>query len=188
MEVDIFKIMSVVNPILGVSVYGVLREYFVRKERKRVESKEQRLKASNAFKQITRKKEEFEEYSVELPSSEENVTKEYRQKVFSKTKTKYTAIYNEIEEFCSEINDGAIESEKYIRDNVLNVLCQYAKLQVEFYVTLKEYSDNFSLDGIRKPDIGAFTNYDELLKKYNGGDKSPFWLELLNLRRDANFN
>lgn len=177
MDIDIFKVMSVVNPIVGISLFNLYKN-----------NKEQRTKATTGFKQILNKRELFEECLADLVTLENNVSKELRQKTFSKAYTKYTALYNEIEEFCGEVLDGSIKSKNYIKGSVYNSLCEYAKLQIEFYVQLRQYSEKYSLEPIRKISIGSFINYDQFLIKYSGGEKSQFWLEILNSRRDSNFN
>ncbi len=177
MGIDIFKVMSVVNPIVGISLFNLYKN-----------NKEQRTKATTGFKKILDKKELFEECLTDLVTLEDDVSDNLRQKTFSKAYTKYTALYNEIEEFCGEVLDGAIKSKKYIKGSVYNSLCQYAKLQVNFYTQLKQYSETHKLAPIRKIGIGSFINYDKFLIKYSGGEQSQLWLEILNLRRDSDFN
>ena len=176
MDIDIFKVMSVVNPLIGASLVHYIDN-----------TKVQRTKATTAFKKILDKREIFEEYLADLLTLSENSDKTDKQRYFSKAYTKYCALYNEIEEFCGEVIAGSIKSKKYIKGSVYNSLCEYAKLQVEFYVKLRDYSKKYGLEPVKKTSIGSYINFDEFLKKYSGGDKSHFWLELSNLRRDSDF-
>ena len=176
----IYKSLSIVNLVLTIGGLIATNLYW--------RSKEQMTKVALEFKKISDKQEEFEDYLSELMSIEPETTDKQKQKIFTKTYTRYTRMYNEIEIFCSQIMSGSMKSDKYIRSTVYKDLCKYAELQVEFYSKLRAYTEEHKLDPIKKASVGAYEHFDSFLKKYSGGEKSKFWCDLSTSRRDNNFN
>lgn len=176
----IYKILSIVNLILTISGLIATNLYW--------RSKEQMTKVALEFKKISDKQEEFEDYLSELTGIESEASNQQRQKIFTKTYSRYNRLYNEIEIFCSQIMSSSMKSDKYIRNTVYKDLCKYAELQVEFYSRLRSYSEKYKLEPIKKASVGAYEHFDSFLKKYSGGEKSKFWCDLSTSRRDNNFN
>lgn len=168
-------------------VYGVFKDVENKKLKGEIEIKENRLQANSMYEKIRIKKEILEDALTELVALNEESSLQEKKTVFLKTYNKYTSLYNEIEDFCAKISDGVIESESYIKETLLPIFNNLAKIQVETYKSLNNFAQKYGLEKINKPDYKAFDKYDEFLIKYNGGETSYFWRELKNMRRDYGF-
>lgn len=187
MSIDtLIKIIPSIVAIISF-LYGYFKDRENRKLKKQIDEKDERLQANLMYEKIKNKKEIFEDQLAELTSlDEEDGLKEVK-KVFLKTINKYTSLYNEIEDFCTKIDDGVIKSEAYIKDTILPTLSSLAETQVEVYVRLNEFAEAYKLDKLKKPDYKAFDKYDKFLIKYNGGEGGHFWRKMKNSRRDNGF-
>lgn len=155
-----------------------------RKLRKEIGEKDNKLQANSMYEKIRDKKEDFEDELSKLISLDEEDSLKKRRQVFLKVFNKYTDLYNEIEDFCTKIDDGVIKSENYIRETILQTLNTLAEIQVEVYTLLNNHSEKYKLDKLKKPEFKAF---DKFLIKYNGGDGSYFWRKLKTARVDSEF-
>lgn len=167
-------------------LFNIYQHVENRKLKRKVEEKDERLRANEMYEKIRAKRESFEEELADLTCIEDD-NPSVKKKQFLKTYKKYVALYDEIEDFCTKIADKVIESESYIRNTVLPTLNTLAELQVEVFKTLNDYALDNKFENLRKPDYGAYNEFDKFLLKYNDGEGSHFWRKIKTLRRDSGF-
>ena len=145
---------DIITIIIGVAgfFYGLYKDSQNKKLSKIIEEKNNRIQANDMYEKVKVKREIFEDALVELVSLDEEANVSEKQRTFSKTYNKYTSLYNEIEGFCTNLSDGLIESEDYLRETLLPILNQLAEMQVDTYKTLVDYTKGNSLKPINKPD------------------------------------
>lgn len=176
-KLDIFfKALPIITGIGGYSFSNV-----------RANKKLDRMKANEKYEKIRNKREIFESSLGDLTCLDEECPLNVRKRTFLKVNEKYKSLYNEIEDFCTQLFDGAIKSKDYINKTVLPILSELAVKQVEMFKTLNDYARSYGFEEISKPDYKAFEKYDQFLIKYNGGEGSHFWRDLKNKRRDSGF-
>ncbi len=183
----VLKILPLVTGVAGYSINGFLKDKENRKLRKQLQEKDERLKANEMYEKIRNKREVFEDSMTDLLCIGEEANINERQRLFIRVSQKYTALYNEIEDFCTKLFDDVINSQAYIKDTILPILSGLAEKQVEYYKSLNDYAIKYSFDKIRRPDYKAFEKYDKFLIEYNGGEGSHFWRKIKNMRRDGQF-
>lgn len=183
---DIISFATLVVGIIGF-VYGYIKDKENKKLNNRIRETDERIKANEMYDKIRNKREIFEDYMTDLLCIDKSQNINSRKNTFMKSSQKYNALYNEIEDFCTKLFDGAIKSETYIIETILPILSDLAEQQVEYYSSLNKYAEKYSFEKLRKPDFKAFEKYDEFLIKYNGGDSGHFWRKIKNMRRDADF-
>lgn len=183
------NIIALVGVVIGAVgfVYGVIKDRQNNKLNDEIRDIDNRIKANEMYDKIRNKREIFEEYMADLLCIDEGSTMSNRKSIFYKTSQKYTALFNEIEDFCTKIHHNALKSETYISETVLPVLSDLAEYQIKYYSALNDYAKKYDFDELRKPDHKAFDNFDRFLIKYNGGENGHFWRKLKNMRRDADF-
>lgn len=183
------KWLDMLTPVIGVAgfFYGLYKDSQNKKLSKIIEEKNNRIQANDMYEKIKVKREIFEDALVDLVSLDDGVSESERQRIFLQTYNKYTSLYNEIEDFCTKLYDGVIESEDYIKETLLPTLNELAEMQVDTYKTLVDYAKKYNLKSINKPDYKAFDKYDKFLVKYNGGETGYFWKKIKNARRDVGF-
>lgn len=157
--------------------------------RKRVDIQLDILKANERYTQVKDAKKIFEDALAELIFLRTNkkVGKADIEKELIKTYNKYTAFFNEINEYCNMVNVGAIKANDYIKDTIAVNLSKYASIQYDTFNTLQAVADEYGLKKLNKPDYNAFSDYDKFLLQYNGGENSTFWLDLKTKRQHAGF-
>lgn len=185
-QADIIAFLGVIVGIVGF-IYGVFKDRQNKKLNNEIKDTDNRIKANEMYDRIRNRREMFEEYMTDLLCIEDNAEISIRKSSLLKTTQKYTALYNEIEDFCTKMRHNAINSETYIKETVLPILSELAEQQVEYYSSLNDYAEKYELERMRKPDYKAFENYDRFLIQYNGGESSHFWRKIKNMRRDADF-
>lgn len=158
-----------------------------KKLKQKVEDRDERLRANEMYEKIRAKRESFEEELAELTCLTDDDNSSVKKRQFLKTHKKYVALYDEIEDFCTKIADRVIDSESYIRNTVLPTLNSLAELQMEVYKILNNYAQSNGFEKLRKPDFGAYNEFDKFLLKYNDGEGSHFWRKIKTIRRDTGF-
>lgn len=190
-------ILGVFSAVTAIGGYSV-RSYRADKEKKaseeekkelqkQLQEKDARMEANELYEKIRNKREIFEDSLADLTCLDDECPINVRKRAFLKVKQKYNALYNEVEDFCTKLIDGAINSESYIKESVVPILSSLAEKQVETFKLLNVYADKYSFEKIKQPDYKAFDKYDQFLVKYNGGEGSHFWRDLKNKRRDSGF-
>lgn len=177
---------SLMIGVIGLT-YGVYKDFQGKRLREVIQEKNNRLEANSMYGEVRTKREIFEDKLAELIILNESAISSEKQRLLLQAYNKYSSLYNEIEDFCTKINDGAIDSESYILETILPILNELAELQVETFKTLIDYENKHNLKEIKQPDYKAFDKYDKFLIKYNGGETSHFWKKLKNSRRDNGF-
>lgn len=187
-SMDIFlKILPVITALGGYSVNGYLMGKKNEKLRKQLHEKDERLRANEMYEKVKNRREVFEETVADLLYISEIANLSERKRAFLKCSQKYSALYNEIEDFCTKFSDGVIDSEPYIKMTVLPVLSELAEKQVTFYSELNNYATKFNIEKMRKPNFKAFEKYDKFLIMHNGGESGHFWRKIKDMRRDSGF-
>ncbi|MGG1601143.1 hypothetical protein [Paenibacillus naphthalenovorans] len=168
-------------------IFNIYQYYQNGKLKEKVEERDERLRANEMFAKIRTKRESFEEELAELTCLTDDDSKSVKKKQFLKVYKKYVALFDEIEDFCTKISDKVIDSENYIRNTVLPTLNSLTELQLEVFGILNDYALSNEFERLRKPDYGAFSEFDRFLLKYNDGEGSHFWRKIKTLRRDYEF-
>lgn len=187
-KLDIFfKALPIITGIGGYSIRNVRADKEKKELQKQLQDKDERIKANEQYEKIINKREVLEDFFTDLLCIDDNCNSNERKRYFLKVNQRYTALYNQIEDFCNKLFDGAINSESYIKETVLPILSELAIKQVEMFKDLNEYADKYGFEKIKQPDYKAFDKYDQFLIKYNGGEGGHFWRNLKNKRRDSGF-
>ncbi|KYQ01869.1 hypothetical protein OWP15_11595 [Bacillus paranthracis] len=187
-SIDVFlRILPVLTALGGYSINGYLMGKKNEKLRKQLLETDERLRANEMYEKVKNRRELFEETLTDLLCISEDANLSERKRAFMKCSQKYSALYNEIEDFCTKLFDGVINSQSYIKETVLPVLSELAEKQVEFYSELNEYANKYNIEKIRKPNFKAFEKYDKFLITYNGGESGHFWRKIKDMRRDSDF-
>lgn len=172
----ITTIIPIITALGGYSVKGVIDN-----------KKNKRIMANQMYEKIRDKMGTFENSIAQLVSLAKDSKHDEVLRKFLEAVQAYEALYNEIEDFCTQIFDKVINSEKYLKNTVAPSLSELAEKQVEYYEVLNKYANKYNLEKIRRHDYKAFEKYDKFLIHYNGGENSHFWKKLKNTRRDADF-
>lgn len=183
----VLRLLPVITGFIGFSIQGFIKEKENKKLRDQLQEQNERIKANEMYEKIRNKRELFEDTLADLLCLDSECSINERKRSFFKIIQKYTALYNEIEDFCTKLFDGAINSESYIKETVLPILNELAENQIETFKLLNEYAIKYDLEKLKKPDYKAFDNYDKFLITYNGGESSYFWRKLKNNRRNNGF-
>lgn len=152
-------------------------------EQKLLREKTNRLETDSMFEKIRLKREEFENTLSEFGSLIDSSAEEDKRRLFLLSKTKYTALYNEIEAFCARIVDNVLESETYVEEIVIPELKKLAIFQAEFFGALNEKAKELTLPKVPQPDFKAFGHYEDVLRKYIKQD-DKFWSKLKKSRSE----
>lgn len=160
------------------------------------------LQASSLYENVKKMKREYvqamtdlqvikQEVEERLESSGDSMLnstdKSHVNRAFLNLYQKYTDFFNEVEDYCTKVNVGAIKAEEYIKEKVAPNISAYAKLQVETFEMLTIIAQNYNFKKVLKPDYNAFKEYDIFLIKYNGGEESAFWKDLKTSRSRVGF-
>lgn len=192
------SIVSILSLVLAVGsfVYTKILNDRNSKEQDALRNKANRLEVDAMYEKVRVKRIEFEEvlneYALVYTKTEENneqiaeadqLRSTY---LLLKSKTKYAMFYNEIEAFCSRLVDGTINSEEYIKNEVLPSLKKDAVRQAQFFGTLNEKARKLDLPPIPKPEPAAFRNYNIIINKYFGNETQ--WIsELMRIRNENSY-
>lgn len=141
--------------------------------------KQDRLEANLRFEKVRDKKERLEDSIPDLLACSDL---DEKKKMFQKTITKFTALFNEVEDFANIINDQTIKSDNYIKDIVLPEIKKLADIQIEIFTILTVYAKTNKFDIPKRPGYKAFKGIDKLLTKYYGQD-NHILIELKNNRK-----
>ena len=126
------------------------------------------LVASEKYNQVKMVERLFEDALADLAVvTNENSTASIDEKTraFLTASNRYTNLYNEINSFCTLINNGTIKAEGYIKTTARQKLTDYAEFQWQFYEQLNMIAIDNGLKKLQKPRYEAFKGYDEYLEK-----------------------
>ena len=187
----ILDILSKIAPLIygvgGFSISSFINNKKIKKLQEQLKEQEERIRANEMYEKIRNRREVFEGVLSDLICLTDECDINERQRAFIEVHQKYSSLYNEIEDFCTKLLDGVINSEKYIKETVLPILNELADKQVDIFKQLNDYADQYKLDKISRPVFKAFDKYDQILIKYNGGETSYFWKKIKDKRRDSGF-
>lgn len=114
--------------------------------------------------------------------NDSEATEREKRMAFMDAYNEYTDLYNEINSFCALVNNGTIVAENYMKNTVVPILKKKAITQVEYQVVLMDAAKKLKMPGVRKPDIGAFREYNVFLENRTTGVEKE---KIMKSRKDA---
>lgn len=96
----------------------------------------------------------------------------------------FTDLFNEANAFCSLINHNDVVAKEVLKNTGIDLLLKLADYQCEGYKVLKQAAEKIGTSKVtmKRPDINAFREYDDFLKKRMPKAR---WETLIQKRKDV---
>lgn len=149
----------------------------IEKKEKESELKIDRMNCSNDFSKVMIKKEMFVEVLSEAEDLDDidkknmsedqiRVIQRSNAKIIRRIFNNAVSFYNELDEFCSKVIEGTYIAEDYIRKDVSVSVLDFAKMQPQYYNSIKNLYRVYKVPGFTPFKRHRLKNIDKFIDRY----------------------